>query len=314
MAQDLFEFSDLDKFARVAELGSFVRAATELGISQPALSKSIAKLERKVGVKLLERRARGVVPSAYGEVLLKSLLPALADLNSAMQDIDSMKGGKGGVVSIGASPSVAGYFLPKVIERILRSKRQISLSVTEGLVEELLEKVMSGKFDFAITTKTLTEQPDELIFQNLFRDTFVVCCGAAHPLARRKEVTARELCDRPWVLAPRRGVQRREFEKSFRKQGVNPPSAVIETSSGSLSKSLVIEQGFLSLLPRELIAYEQSKGDIVEVRVAWLAWDRQISLVRRRGKVLSGAENFVIGLLGGAAKSLPRAQGRAVTA
>lgn len=310
MAQDLFEFSDLDKFARIAELGSFVRAATELGISQPALSKSIGKLERKIGVKLLERRARGVVPSAYGEVLLRSLLPALADLNSALQDIDSMKGGKGGVVSIGASPSVASYFLPKVIERLLRSKRQISLNITEGLVEELLEKVLSGKLDFAITTKALMDMPDELVFQNLFRDTFVVCCGALHPLARKREVTVRELCDYPWVLAPRRGVQRREFEKNFKRQGVNPPSAIVETSSGALSKNLVIEQGFLSLLPRELIGYERSKGDIVELRVPVLAWERQISLVRRRGRVLSGAESFVIGLLGSAAKGLPRGQGR----
>lgn len=302
MARDLLDFADLDKFAQIVEMGSFARSAAELGVSQPALSKAIAKLERKIGVKLLERRARGVVPSPYGEVLLKSLRPALADLHSAMQDIDSMKGGKGGMVSIGVSPSAASHFMPKVIEKFLRSRRQIGLNISEGLVDELLERVRSGKLDFAVTTKTLHEPPSDLLFQNLYRDTFVVCCGAAHPLARKREVSARELGAHLWVLAPRPGIQRKEFDRNFKKQGVTPPSATVETASGTLSKTLVIQQGFLSLLPKELIVYEQRKGDIVQLRAPWLEWERQISLVRRQGKILSGAESFILQLLASAAK------------
>lgn len=292
MTNPVLDFSDLNKFAQIVACGSFVRAASELGVSQPALSKCIAKIERKLGVRILERHARGVVPSPYGQVLLKGLRPALADLRSALQDIESMKGGHGGTVTIGASPSAAAYFLPQMVGRFREHAKDIGLKVHEGLAESLMEDLRQDRIDLAITSKPFPETPEDLELQHLFKDRFVVCCSTQHPLARKRKIEPEELVPYPWVLAPRGGLQHKEFERSFRKCAVTPPSALVETASVALSKKLVMTQGFLSLLPLELIAYEELKSDIARLPVPWLEWERHICLLRRRGKVLSGAETF----------------------
>lgn len=292
MSAELLDFSDLDKFARIVASGSFVRAAADLGVSQPALSKCIAKIERKLGVRILERHARGVTPSPYGEALLRGLRPALADLRSALQDIESMKGGHGGTVAIGASPSPASYFLPQVVARFREHANGIGLRVTEGLAESLMEDLRSDRIDLAITSKPFPEPPEDLEMQTLFKDRFVVCCSTQHPLARKRRIEPEELGRYPWVLAPRGGLQRKEFERNFREFSVTPPTALVETASAALSKKLVMTQGFLSLLPLELIAYEELRSDIAQLPVPWLEWERHICLLRRRGKVVSGAEAF----------------------
>lgn len=311
MSDSVLDFSDLDKFAQIVACGSFVRAASVLGVSQPALSKCIAKIERRLGVRILERHARGVVPSPYGQALLKGLRPALADLRSALKDIESMKGGHGGTVAIGASPSVATYFMPQLVAQFRQHAQGIGLRVTEGLAESLMDDLRQDRIDLAITTKPFPEPPEDLELRNLLKDRFVVCCSSHHPLAKKRHIEPETLGQYPWVLAPRGGMQHQQFERSFRRFSVTPPSPLVETASAALSKKLVMTQGFLSLLPLELIAYEELKSDIAQLPVPWLEWERHICLLRRRGKVLSGAESFAHQQVLALAKKLGRQESTA---
>ena len=137
---------ELFKLARIVETGSFVLAASELGVSQPALSKTVAKLERKLGARLLERRARGVVPTAYAEALLRRALPAMAELRAAELEIEAMRGGVGGTVTVGLAPAVAISLLPRVVKELRATGRAISLRVVEGLADELIQGVRTGRF------------------------------------------------------------------------------------------------------------------------------------------------------------------------
>lgn len=288
---------ELSNLAQIVQRGSFAAAASDLGVSQPALSKSIAKLERTLGVRLLQRKARGVVPTVYGEALLRRALPALADLKSAVHEIEALRGGAGGVVSIGVAPAVAADFAPALVEKILNSGRALRLRVAEGLVEELTAGVRSGALDFSITTRKSTEGEDDLVAQLLFEDTFVVCCAMDHPLARKRKVDVGDLLAPPWVLAPREGVLKHEFDGCFKRAGVAAPAAIVETASGALSKALVMERGFLSFLPREMIAYEVRKGYLSVVPTPWLEWKRQVSLISRRGRIASSSAAFVADLV-----------------
>lgn len=289
--------SELFNLSRVVHTGSFMRAAAELGISQPALSKSVARLERKLGVRLLERKARGVVATPFAEVLLQRTLPLIADLHAAAEEIEAMKGGVGGSVAIGVAPAVAASFLPSVVERLRESGRPIGLRVTEGLVEDLLNGVRNGVFDIAVTTRTASVAADEFRVQTLFEDRFVVCCAPSNPLSRQAVVEPGELSAMAWVLAPRGGVLRSEFDTCFRQVGTLPPSAMVETASGALSKALVMDRGFLSFLPRELISFEMRKGDIAELQVPWLQWRRSVLMVMRRGRVPPGSQLVVAQLM-----------------
>ena len=121
----MLNVEELNKLSRIVETGSFVLAAAELGISQPALSKTVAKLERELGVRLLERRARGVIPTAFAEALLRRALPAMAELRAAELEIHAMRGGASGAVTVGLAPAAAATLLPRVIEELRATDRDI---------------------------------------------------------------------------------------------------------------------------------------------------------------------------------------------
>ena len=175
---------ELFKLARIVDTGSFIRAASDLGVTQPALSKSVARLERTLGVRLLERRARGVVATPYAVALLHRALPALAELRAAEQEIEAMRGGVGSSVVVGLAPAAAHGLLPRVIEALREAERAISLRVSEGLAEELTQGVRIGKLDFAITTQSAGLHAPELSIQGLHEDRFVVCGPVDHPLTQ----------------------------------------------------------------------------------------------------------------------------------
>ena len=289
--------AELANLAQILKSGSFAGAAAELGVSQPALSKSIAKLERALGVRLLERKARGVVATEYGEALLRRALPVLADLRAAAQEIEALRGGAGGVVSIGVAPAVAANFMPPLVDKVRKTHRQVVLRVTEGLVEPLHSSLRAGSLDFAITTRVGVDAPDDLVVQPLFEDTFVVCCAGGHPLARKRKASASDLTDLPWVLAPRDGMLRHELDHCFAMEGAVAPAAVVETASGALSKALVMNGEFISFLPREMIAFEERKGYLAVVPTPWLEWKREVCLVSRRGRIPSSSAAFVADLV-----------------
>jgi DNA-binding transcriptional LysR family regulator len=284
---------ELLNLVQIVKSGSLARAAAELGVSQPALSKSVARLERSLGVRLLERKARGVVATDYGEALLRRVVPVLADLRAAAQEIEALRGGARGVVSIGAAPAVAVNFMPPVIEKVRKSDRQVVVRVLEGLVEPLLAALRAGSLDFAITTRVAADPPDDLAVRPLFEDTFVVCCAGGHPLARKRKVSASDLTGLPWVLAPRDGVLRHELDHRFAMEGAVAPAATVETASGALSKALVMNGEFIGFLPREMIAFEERKGYVAVVPTPWLEWKREICLVTRRGHQPSRSAAFV---------------------
>ncbi|SFC16131.1 DNA-binding transcriptional regulator, LysR family [Polaromonas sp. OV174] len=289
--------SELNCFVTVAHSGSFARAATELGISQPALSKSISKLERGLAVRLFERSARGVTPTVFGEALLKRATASLAELRAASREIEILRGGEGGFVTVGAAPAVTADFVPDLIKSMAKSKLTSRMRVIEGLAEDLVEGVRSGTLDFAITTATGLGGSDDLLIRHLYEDDFVVCCGVEHRFSRSSKLTAQDLASALWVLAPPHGILRKEFERRFRNEGIEPPSAMVETGSVTLSKLLVMEHGFLSMLPRELLSFEERKGYVHILPSSWLEWRRQVSLITRRGRVATNSARLVLDLV-----------------
>lgn len=294
---------ELYKLSRIVETGSFMLAAAELGVTQPALSKSVSKLERALGVRLLERRARGVVPTAFAEVLLRRALPAMADLRAAELEIEAMRGGAGATVSVGLAPAAAAALLPRVVDELKASERGVSLHVAEGLADEVTQGVRSGRFDFAVTTRSEKHHSPDLTIQGLHEDRFLPCCPKGHPLCDQEAPDARALAEVDWVLAPRGGLLRAEFDACFLDRQVTPPMAMVETFSVSISRSLVMEHGFFSFLPLDVLAADVRRGALAVLETRWLQWRRKVSLVSRRGQVASPSQRYVTGLFRDAARA-----------
>ena len=109
------------QFIAAVEHGNITSASLALNISQPALTKSIRKLENSLGVKLLERHSRGVVPTSYGEILLRRGKLVEIEFEYASTEIEALRGGNQGAIRIGASPVFATLFIPKVSAQIIKT-------------------------------------------------------------------------------------------------------------------------------------------------------------------------------------------------
>jgi len=284
----------LEHFLTAYELRSFGKAAYQLGISQPALSKSIKKLEAELGVELFERHPGGVQPTAYGDCLARRGFAIRADTASAVEEIQQLREGDGGEVRLGAAPALSPHFLPRLIAAAQALQPRLRFVVREGLYETLAHEVAQGRLDFALTNLPAGGIAEALMATKLFRDRFVVCASAAHPLTQMRSVRAKDLVAYPWITPPREGPVWRRLTEMCVSAGIAPPRPVLETDAASLIKSMLSKGNYLSCVPRQFLLAELKSGDVVEIKVPDMRLDRTVAVVSRKGRVHPASTNLAL--------------------
>lgn len=279
MADKRLDPVDLEYFVSIVELGSLGAAAEALGVSQPGLSKCVQRLERALGVPLLVRSARGIAPTGMGEHLLHHARHLLAELDATQRAMRELAGGGVGRVRLGLSPSLATEFAPELCALAHKQRPTLTLQVVEGLYEDLLMGLRQRRFDLILSTPPAAALPPEVAVEPLGADVFVAFVGAAHPLAGGGKPDERALIAQPWALAPAVGTLRQAFRSAFEQRGLEPPHPAVETWSSSLCRTLIVRHGFATFLPRGLMADDVKLGRVVELPLAWLRWERRLSLM-----------------------------------
>ncbi len=283
--------------AAAARCGSLTAAAAELGLTQPALSKSIRALERVLGVPVLERGRFGAVPTEYGEALIARGRAIEAELRAAADEVDAIRGARRGRVVVGCGPSEATRLLPLALEALHAGDPGLRVTVLYGLNEALMPMVRRGEVDFALSSVPRTASDPELQHETLHTDTAVVVAHADHPLAARRGVRPADLAGQRWVLARRHELERRALDDLFLQAGLRPIDAEIETTSAVLMKTVVLQGRHLSFLPREMIHWEERAGLLRPVAVAAPQWARAVGITRRRrGRITEAAAALVAAL------------------
>lgn len=290
----IMDLRQIQHFLAAVEHGNLTRAAAALQISQPALSKSIRQLERRLDVRLLERGRFGVSPTPFGETLASHGKAIAAELRHAASEIDALRGAQRGHVVMGCGPSEATRLLPLALDDLLAQNPEIRTTVHYGLNEALMPWVRQGDVDFALSSVPASPADPELTHDRLYEDAASIVARAEHPLAKKRRISAEDLAGCNWVLARRQELERRAVDDYFRAQGLPPPEATIETTSTVLMKSVVSQTDFLTLLPRDLIYWEEHSGNLVSLPVAGLSWTRFVGITRRRRGSLSPASRALI--------------------
>jgi DNA-binding transcriptional LysR family regulator len=147
-------------FLAVAEHLNFTVAATQLNISQPALSRSIKQLEEGLGVPLLERLPTGVVLTRYGEILARRARLMQLDAEHTLLELSALKTGSGGKVRIGAGPLWASVFLPSVIATLQRQHSGYQVEVTSGVIDTLVPAILAGQIDTFCSSLDFPNHPN----------------------------------------------------------------------------------------------------------------------------------------------------------
>jgi LysR family pca operon transcriptional activator len=233
----------------IAKHGSFNRAASARGMSQPALSNSIAQLERRLGVAVLDRTRRGSELNEFGKILVRNAEVIEAVLKQTVEEVRLKRIGVEGPLRIGVVPSLAIKFMPALMAVLLEHHRSIEITIIEGLDDQLLPALLAGELDLVLGPLAgIFPAPPELVEESLFDDPFSIGVGPHHTLRDRASLTLGELRDYPWILPLPGNNYRRHIEALFMAEGVPWPSNCIITSSLSLAESALAQSDRITII------------------------------------------------------------------
>lgn len=238
------EFEQLRQFLKVAERKNFTRAAEDLSISQPALSRSIARLEDELGQPLFDRQTRSVELTDAGRSLSSRAERILALVEDAKSEIAD--DGETGTIRVGAIPTVAPYCLPQALRGFSAAFPRASVLVTEEVTERLLEKCRQGQVDVALFALPISSPHLEV--ERLFEEELLLVLPPDHALAEKKRVGIEDLQAYPFVLLDEAHCLT-DSVVSFCRRKSFQPLAVERTSQLATVQELVSLGHGISLIP-----------------------------------------------------------------
>lgn len=228
------DLKQIEYFVRVAELGSFTRAALALDVAQPALSRQVRLLEVELRQNLLIRNGRGALPTEAGKLLLEHGRGILHQVERAREELGRVRGALAGRVAVGLPPSIARMMAVPLIHGFRHSMPQATLSLTEGLSAAMLESLSSGRLDIALLYNA-TPSPDIELTPLFQEDLFLV---QARPTDQRKTATSAvalsALARVPLVIPSRPNAIRMQVEAELAACGLKPTIALEVDSVASI--------------------------------------------------------------------------------
>lgn len=293
------EIADLQAFLAVLDAGSFHRAAGQLNISQPTVSRRIQALEAALGVALLERTTRRVKPTSIGRALDPLLRRIVCEFENCVFSLSEFGVRHPGEITIASIATAASCFLPRVLKKFTALHPDIRFRIVDLSAEEGLECVARGEAEFGINF--LGASHSELKFTPLIDDHFVVVCRTDHAFASRRSVDWSDLVGQSLVISQRSGNRAlidQALSRSNLRLNWSFEVVHISTSFG------LVEAGVgMSIIPRLAVPVSEGRP-IAAIPVRNPLVHRTVGIVERRTGQFSKAATAFRGMLIEAAKLL----------
>jgi DNA-binding transcriptional LysR family regulator len=223
------QLTQLRNFLAVVANGSIRAAARELHASQPALTRSIRQLETELQVKLLERTARGVVPTRAGRAFVVRSRIVHNELGRARDELAQIAAEHAGAVAFGVGPQAAIHLVPPALVQFRRVHPHAEVSIADGPTHVLLPRLREGSLDFVIGPRPQGKLDAQIRARPLFTNRLAVGARKGHP--RRGARSLRELVDAHWVIYTPAGWSGAIVPDIFEKNGLPPPKSVVRSDS-----------------------------------------------------------------------------------
>lgn len=238
------EIEQLRQFLKVAETGNFTRAAEQIGLSQPALSRSIARLEEELGQPLLERQSRKVALTDAGHLLQARALRIVALMEDTKAEISD--DGQSGRIRLGAIPTIAPFFLPEMLSPFAENLPKAQITVQEDTTDNLLRRCLQGEIDLAILALPIAVKHLEI--ETLFEEELLLVLPVDHPLVAKKQIRVSDVEPFPFVLLDEAHCLSDNIVTFCRHRSFNPIS-VERTSQLATVQELVSLKHGVSMIP-----------------------------------------------------------------
>ena len=249
----------------VGKHNNIQNAARELNVSQPAATKMIKDLELDFEVQLFERTNRGVIPTPYGEALIRHGKLIFAQVSNAAQELDDLNEGSSGGVVVGTLLAASPRLLPQAIDHMLQDRPKVSVKVVEGTHEVLMPALKSGEIDMIVGRLPSMRHREGLEQIKLFDEKIILVVGCNHPLGGQEGIGFDDLKPFGWIVPPIETTLRRELDQFFVRQDQYVPPATVESVSYLTNRALLQSKNYIGLMPAHVAAQDISSGLLAEL-------------------------------------------------
>jgi len=273
------EIRDLEYFAAVAQHRHLGRAADALGITQPALSKSLGRLESSLGVKLARRSTKGVELTPEGTALQRRVHDLRLSFKSVMREVKDVSEGRSGEARIGVGPSVSETFLGDAFAAFLSEAPHVALKVTVSDNDVMVPALRRGELDLVINY-SFSQSPEGMVFDPVYQLEHVVCASADHPLARRARISIKDLANERWVWPDAALLPQQRLREAFRDADLPAPKACLQCRSVGILLTTVARSDALTLISKTAMS-DVARWNLKALPIPELTWQRAIGVLRR---------------------------------
>jgi len=282
---------------------NFARAAESLGLTQPALSRSIRSLEQDIGARLFDRDRSRVEPTAVGQRLIELARPLVSRAKFMKRELQQMVGLEGGLVRIGAGPFAAEVSVGTAVGRLARRHPGITVDLSVSDWPELFRRLLQNELDVVIAETSHALDDDRLAIEALPRHPGIFYCRSGHPLTIQGEVTLEDIQRYPIAMTtvPKRLLDLVGKPDTGMRTDVPEGAATTEfrIEMPYLARSIVMESDVLGIAVPRLIEQDVALGRLVELQMkvqpSWLA--TRYGIATRARQTLSPAAHEFLEIL-----------------
>ena len=283
------------------EEGNIHRAAEVLAMTQPAASKLLKDLEDVLGVPLFERLPRGMRPTVYGEAMIRHARTALSSLNQAHDEVQELKAGRFGQVSVGAITTPGLLLLPDAIARVKQAYPKLRISVQIETSDVLMERMAQGRIDILVARLFAQHDKTALRFEALAEEPVVAMVRPGHPLLEVDRLTLRDLNGWGWIVPPEGSVLRHRFDLMFREESLEAPANLIESAALLFVTKMIAQSDLIGLVAGDVGRYYERHNLVAVLPIDLPCHMDSFGLITRTDRPLSPAARVMLGAIKAAA-------------
>ena len=266
------DLRQLEIIRAIADTGSFTAAGEKLHVSQSAISRQILLLEEELGEPVFHRIGRRIRITPAGESLLQLSHRVFRDLQETVTTISDKREALSGTMRLVGGMTVCLYVFPALLAEVRRVHPHLDLKVTVGSAERSIAMLRSGAGDLGMIT--LPVEATDLVSVPVLEEELLLVTYPAHPLAKKKSITAADLDKQEFVLFEPGSITRRLVESFFAREGVEP-EIIMETENVEIIKAMVRNGLGISIIPSQAAASDIRTGQLFCSRIAGHSLVRQ---------------------------------------
>lgn len=267
-------------FTAVVEQGSLGRAARVLHVTQPALTKSVRALERQLKVRLLERTARGVVPTAFGQEVARHALSITTLLRRLHTGVDAMRGVRASAVRV-RMDAASSPLMGLAIAQLIAHSPAVEFLAQECSARRAIDAVANEEADLAVISGYQGSLPPHLDRIELQEDDGVAVARSGHPLTRATSMESAALASFPIVAPPPPNALHEFWSRAAAGRAT---ACRIRTASLAAARLIVLRSDAICIFPRSAVHDDIERGRLVVLPFDGIGWSLSRSVVTRRGQ------------------------------